>query len=416
MIMNQVAALTEHSFRHEYGRLVAALTRNLGIRQLDEVEDAVQSALMKAMNAWSRHGMPTDPPGWLYRTARNELVDRLRRARTWKNIHHELSQQCTTASEEVIHWSEPLEDDQLRMLFVCCHPALGIEAQITFALKTLCGFSVDEIAHAFLTSEAAIHKRLTRAKETLREEALDPNDLTNEAIQQRLTSVQTILYLLFNEGYNSHHPDAFIRVDLCEEAVRLTQLLIQNPSTSTTDTQALFALMLFHAGRLQARVNSTGGLVLLDEQDRDQWDWSLIKTGFSCLERSAQGEVITKYHLEAAIAAEHCQALSFDQTNWQRIDELYELLYRMEPTAIHALNRSIALAYLHGPRAGINWLSKLHPDDAPPGYHHWPAVLGELHRRQGELQKAMMYFEQALAMSPPPAERQFLEMRRQQCI
>jgi len=201
-----------------------------------------------------------------------------------------------------------------------------------------------------------------------------------------------------------------------EEAVRLTQLLIQNPGTSTPDTQALFALMLFHAGRLQARVNSTGGLVLLDEQDRDQWDWSLIKTGFSWLERSAQGQVITKYHLEAAIAAEHCQALSFDQTNWQRIDELYELLYRMEPTAIHALNRSIALAYLHGPRAGINWLSKLHPDGAPPGYHHWPAVLGELHRRQGELQKAMTYFDQALAMSPPPAEKQFLEMRRRQCV
>jgi RNA polymerase sigma factor (sigma-70 family) len=414
--MNQVAQLTEHSFRHEYGRLVAALTRNLGIRQLDEVEDAVQSALMKAMNAWARHGMPTDPAGWLYRTARNELVDRLRRANTWKNIQQALSQQSATTSEDTINWSEPLEDDQLRMLFVCCHPALGVEAQITFALKTLCGFNASEIAHAFLTSEATIHKRLTRAKETLREEALDPNDLTEIAIQERLASVQTILYLLFNEGYNSHHPDNFIRFDLCEEAVRLTQLLIQNPSTASPDTMALFALMLFHAGRLQARVNEAGGLVLLDEQNRDQWDWSLIKTGFTWLERASVGEVITKYHLEAAIAAEHCQALSFDQTNWKRIDELYELLYRMEPTAIHALNRSIALAYLHSPQAGITWFNKLHSKDAPPGYHHWPAVLGELHRRQGDLAKARGYFEQALAMSPPSAERAYLEMRREQCL
>lgn len=414
--MNHVAQLTEHSFRHEYGRLVAALTRNLGIRQLDEVEDAVQSALMKAMNAWARHGMPTDPSGWLYRTARNELIDRLRRARLWKNIHHELSQQSMANDDEAFAWSEPLEDDQLRMLFVCCHPALGVEAQITFALKTLCGFNAGEIAHAFLTSEATIHKRLTRAKETLREEALDPNDLTNEAIHNRLTSVQTILYLLFNEGYNSHHPDDFIRIDLCEEAVRLTQLLIQNPSTASPDTQALFALMLLHAGRLQARVNSLGGLVLLDEQDRSQWDWSLIYAGFDWLESSACGEVMTKYHIEAAIAAEHCKAINFDQTNWKFINQLYELLYRMEPTAIHALNRAIALAYLHGPLAGITWLNKAHANDAPPGYHHWPAVLGELHRRQGDLSKAREYFEQALFLMPPPAERAYLEKRREQCV
>lgn len=414
--MTTIAQLTEHTFRHEYGRLVAVLTRNLGIARLDEVEDAVQSALLKAMHTWPRQGMPNDPPGWLYRTARHDLIDRFRRAQTWKNIQADLEYlhndhlPSESSAMKVVH------DDQLRMLFVSCHPSLSTEAQITFALKTLCGFSVPEIAHALLSSEASIHKRLTRAKEALREQALDPNDLNEANLTERLQSVQTILYLLFNEGYNSHHPDALIRLDLCEEAVRLTQFLLHHPTTNTPDSQALFALMLLHAGRFQARLNATGGLVLLDEQDRSQWDWSLIKTGFDWLERSAQGEVMTKYHLEAAIAAQHCQALSFDQTNWQYINELYDLLYRMEPTAIHALNRSIALAYLSGPQAGIAWLSKQHRDDAPPGYHHWPAVLGELHRRQGDMAKALTYFDQALAMSPAPAERQFLEMRRQQCL
>lgn len=413
--MPTVAELTEHTFRHEYGRLVAVLTRNLGISQLDEVEDAVQTALMKAMHTWPRQGTPSDPPGWLYRTARHHLIDRLRRVKTWKNIQADLTYLQRDESLTPNMAGNIVQDDQLRMLFVSCHPALRAEAQITFALKTLCGFSVPEIASALLVSEASVQKRLTRAKEALREQSLDPNELSESNLQERLQSVQTILYLLFNEGYNSHQPDLLIRMDLCEEAVRLTQFLLDHPTTSTPDSQALFALMLLHAGRFQARVNSTGGLVLLDEQDRNQWDWSLIQIGFDWLTRSAMGNTISKYHLEAAIAAEHCKAVTFDQTNWQNINQLYELLYRMEPTAIHALNRSIALAYLNGPHAGIAWLSKNHPDDAPPGYHHWPAVLGELHRRQGQLKQALVYFDQALSMSPPSAEREFLEKRKRQC-
>lgn len=413
--MTSVAQLTEHTFRHEYGRLVAVLTRGVGIGQLEEVEDAVQSALLQAMHVWPRQGLPDDPPGWLYRTARHQLIDRFRRQRTWRNIQAELEYQHTETAPEINLSNDIMRDDQLRMLFVSCHPALGVEAQITFALKTLCGFSVSEIAHALLSSEASIHKRLARAREALREDALDPSDLRPSHLQERLPAVQTILYLLFNEGYNSHHPDALIRQDLCEEAVRLTQFLVQDETTNTQDSQALFALMLLHAGRFAARVSETGGMVLLDEQDRSLWDWPLIQTGFNWLERSAQGNVITKYHLEAAIAAEHCKAITFEQTNWKFINQLYELLYRMEPTAIHALNRAIALSYQNGPQAGIAWLNQLHSDDAPPGYHHWPAVLGELHRRQGETAQAKAYFDQALAMSPPAMERQYLERRRGQC-
>lgn len=413
--MTSVAQLTEHTFRHEYGRLVAVLTRKYSIRLLDDIEDVVQTALLKAMHTWARLGMPSDPSGWLYRTAQHELIDRLRRQKTWSKIEKELTRQSSTTQMDQPAGTEPMDDDQLRMLFVSCHPALGVEAQITFALKTLCGFSVPEIAHALLTSEASIHKRLTRAKETLREVSLSPNDLTEADLSERLAAVQTILYLLFNEGYNSHHPDSLIRMDLCEEAVRLTQFLIQHPLTSTSDTQALFALLLLHAGRLQARISATGTLVLLDEQDRTLWDWSLLRTGCSWLERAATGEELSKYHLEAAIAAEHCQALTFEATNWQVIDRYYALLYQMEPTAVHALNRAIAMAYVSSPRTAIAWLMQEHPEGAPAGYHHWPAAVGELYRRMGDTATALGYFEKALAMSPPPMEGEFLQRRCEQC-
>lgn len=411
-----IEQLTEHTFRHEYGRLVANLSRRFSIRLLEDIEDAVQSALLKAMHSWPRQGLPPDPSAWLHRAASNLLIDKLRRQRTWNKIEKDLQYQHEESQPEVRPPLDHHMDDQLRMLFVSCHPSLGTEAQITFALKTLCGFSVPEIAHALLTSQASIQKRLTRAKETLRSESLNPDDMTESQLVERLPAVQTILYLLFNEGYNSHHPEALIRMDLCEEAVRLTQFLIQHAPTSTPDSQALFALMLLHAGRLQTRLNAAGNLVLLDEQDRSAWDWSLIRTGFTWLERAAAGNIISKYHLEAAIAAEHCRAISFAETQWNVIEQCYALLYTMEPTAVHALNRAIALAYLHGPQAGISWLNKSYPNGAPAGYHHWPAAVGELHRRKGDNETALKYFEQALSMSPPSAEKAFLEMRKQQCI
>lgn len=407
--MTSAAQLTEHTFRHEYGRLVAILTKRFGIAHLEDIEDVVQSALLKAMHTWPRQGVPDQPSAWLHRTARHELLDRLRRANRWQKIAQHLQHQGAEVEDEP-GIDEGLDDAQLRMLFVTCHPELGTEAQVTFALKTLCGFSVHEIAHALLTSEASIHKRLTRARDTLRQQSLNPTELDVTEIPARLDAVHTILYLLFNEGYNSHHPDHFIRMELCQEAVRLTQFLIDHPQTNTPTSQALLALMLLHAGRLQARQDDTGALVLLDEQDRSQWDWSLIRAGCHWLEQAAAGEVLSKYHLEAAIAAEHCQARTFAETKWDLIDRYYELLFRLEPTAIHALNRAIALAYVQGPRAGLAWLQQ-HGGDAPAGYHHWPAAVGELHRRLGDLPTARRYFEEALAMQPPATERAFLEKR-----
>jgi RNA polymerase sigma factor (sigma-70 family) len=408
------AQLAEHTFRHEYGRLVAILSKRFGYQHLEDIEDVVQSSLLKAMHTWARQGVPENASAWLYRAARHELLDRLRRQQRWNKIAHQLQHQAQEAEALEEPAIDPLDDAQLRMLFVACDPALSVEAQITFALKTLCGFSIPEIAHALLTTEAGIYKRLTRAREALQQAALNPAEYDISHSLERLSAVQTILYLLFNEGYNSHHPDQLIRYDLCEEAVRLTQFLLDFPATATPETKALFALMFLHAGRFQSRMNEAGTLVLLDEQDRTLWDWSLIRVGCNWLEQASTGETITKYHLEAAIAAEHCHALKFEDTHWAVIDRCYETLYRMEPTAVHALNRAIALSYLHGPRAGLAWLAEQQPE-APAGYHHWPAAVGELHRRLGDHATARKYFQEALAMTPPPVERAFLEKRREQC-
>lgn len=407
--MTQPAQLVEHYFRHEYGRVVSILCHRFGQQHLDAIEDSVQSALQRAMKTWPRHGIPADPAGWIFLAARNVLVDLLRRDKTWQQIHQNLSQQQSQSEDTVEATS--YTGEQLKMLFACCHPSIPIESQIALALKTLCGFSIREIAHSLLTTEANIHKRLQRAKVKLREEAISVEEELNLQQQaERLSAVQLILYLLFNEGYNSQHSDELIRHDLCEEAMRLVVLLLQSPAHAVPSTAALYALMLLHIARFAARLSSAGELLLLEEQDRTLWDQAAIRAGFAWLNRAATGEELSKYHLEAALAAEHCRAASFSETNWNRIEELYSLLHTLEPSSIHALNQAIAKAYLHGPRSAIHWLHSSH-SSGPDQYHLWPAVLGELHRRTGETETARKYFEEALTLCTSSAEQALLRKR-----
>jgi RNA polymerase sigma-70 factor (ECF subfamily) len=405
--------LVEHYFRHEYGRLVAALTRHLGVRRLDLVEDVVQAALLRAMQTWSRRGVPADPAGWLFAVARHAALDALRRDKTWQAVHDRLPAEETSPSPEP-HFPAEIADDQLRMLFVCCHEAVPAESQIALALKTLCGFNAAEIARGLLTTEANIRKRLTRAKEQLRAIALDPGTLAEPDIQSRLEAVHTILYLLFNEGYNSSQPDELIRLDLCQEAVRLGLLLAEHPLTATPVSKALLALMLLHAARFDARLNHQGELLLLEEQDRTKWDLRIIHEGLIWLGRSGEGNMLSRYHLEAAIAAEHCIAPTFAETNWPRIVAFYEKLYELAPTPVHALNRAIAVAHVHGPQAG---LASLLPqeNDSLRGYQYWHASLGELHRRLGQTDQARQHFTSALRLTTSQAERDLLLKRLVQC-
>jgi RNA polymerase sigma-70 factor (ECF subfamily) len=294
----------------------------------------------------------------------------------------------------------------LRLLFVCADPAIPPESQLVLALKTLCGFSTEEIALRLFQSEDAVHKRLQRSRARLREHAemqsIDP---------ERVHGVLHMLYLLFNEGYSSAQSDRLIRRELCDEALRLALMLKEDPAGALPETDALVALMCFHAARFDARVDGMGGLLLLEEQDRSLWDRELVQRGLVHLARSARGETLSRYHAEAGIAAEHCLAPSYAETNWDEILRLYEVLERLAPSPLNVLNSAIALAEWKGPQAGLAALEAI---DAPSwllGYYLWDATLGELYRRCGNRDRALAHTRRALAAAPTNAEKALLERR-----
>ena len=297
----------EHFFRHEYGRLVALLTRKVGVRHLARVEDAVQGALMAALTAWTASRIPDDPGAWLYRVASNNLIGDLRRgAGRLRILERAASAVLGAGRAQAPRFAAEVADDMLRMLFVCCDDAIPRESQLVLALKTLCGFSTGEIALRLFTSEANVYKRLARARGRLRRAPLDLGTPSLDALMSRLPSVHAVLYLLFNEGYLSANADEAIRRELCDEAIRLATLLAEHSVGAVPETFALLALMHLHAARLAARQDGGGGLLLLEEQDRALWDREQMAQGAEWLARSAGGDVFSRYHAEAAIAAEHC--------------------------------------------------------------------------------------------------------------
>lgn len=388
--------LPEHWFRHELGRLVSILARRFGFHRMELCEDAAQTALLQATRSWSQ-ALPDDPGAWLYRVAHNCVLDELRREKRDERYLGEVHAE---------HAQQEAHDDVLRLLFVCADPAIPPESQLVLALKTLCGFSTEEIALRLFQSEDAVHKRLQRARARLREHAevqpIDPD---------RVHSVLPMLYLLFNEGYSSAQPDRMIRRELCDEALRLALMLREDPAGAIPETDALIALICFHAARFDARVDAMGGLLLLDEQDRSRWDRELIGRGLDHLGRSARGETPSRYHVEAGIAAEHCLAPSFAETRWEEIVRLYELLERIAPSPLNVLNRAIALAEWKGPDAGLAALDAIEAPSWLRGYYLWDATLGELHRRRGDLDRALAHTTRALAGAPTRAEKALLERR-----
>lgn len=404
--------LVEHFFRHGYGRLVAMLVRRVGVEHLALVEDAVQSALESALAAWSARGAPDDPTAWLYRVAYNRLVEELRRrtgrARILERAGAELGD---PADPPTARFADEIDDDLLRMLFLCCDEALPPESQLVLALKTLCGFSTSEIALRLFTSEANVHKRLARARERLREAAPALQTPPLAAMRSRLAGVHAVLYLLFNEGYLSAHPVEAIRRELCDEAIRLAELLADHAVGAAPETFALLALMHLHVARLGARVDATGGLLLLEEQDRSRWDRDRIAIGAAWLERSATGEVFSRWHAEAGIAAAHCFAPSFAETRWDEIAELYAMLERIAPSPLHTLNRAVAVAERRGAEAGLGVLDGLSPPGWRVGSYLWDAVLADLHRRAGHRAVAAQHRERALASAPTDAVRGLLRRR-----
>jgi RNA polymerase sigma-70 factor (ECF subfamily) len=414
--MTEPRALVEHFFRHEFGRLVAVLTRSLGVRRLDLVEDVVQSALMQALETWSRRGVPEDPAGWLYRTARNQAIDAWRReqihAKALPRVADEAERHAAPAEA---HFADEIGDEPLRLLFVCCHEDVPAESRVAFALRTLCGFSTAEIARGLLTTEANVQKRVERARDRLRNLDVEFEAPAAPQLGARLDAVLSVIYLLFSQGCHATHADVPIRRDLCDEARRLAKMLANHPVGDVPAAHALLALMCFHAARFDARVAGDGGIVLLEQQDRASWSWNDMREGMEWLARSATGNEMTRYHLEAGIAWEHCRAPTVADTDWGRIAQLYEALDRIAPSPIHALNRAVADAYLHGPQAGLDRLAAVHPENVPARYPGWHAVIGELHFRLGQYAAAERAWQEALALTTASADQEFLRRRLVEC-
>jgi RNA polymerase sigma factor (sigma-70 family) len=406
-------ALVEHFFRREYGRLVALLTHKTGLRHIELVEDAVQGALLAALTAWTAQGLPEDPSAWLYRVAHNNLMGELRRRAARLRILERAGDAVAGSGEPPSppYFADEVADGMLRMLFVCCDDAMPRHSQLVLALKTLCGFSAAEIALRLFTSEANVYKRLARARARLREAPLDDQTPPLETLRSRLPSVQRVLYLLFNEGYLSAHAEQAIRRELCDEAIRLATLLAEHPVGAVPETFALLALMHFHAARLESRLDAMGALLLLEEQDRSRWDRESMRLGAEWLRRSASGEAFSRFHAAAGIAAEHCFAPSFGQTRWSEISDLYAMLERIDPSPLHTMNRAVAVAEWQGPQAGLALLQGLAAPAWLGGSYLWHAVLGDLHRRAGNVELALRHSEQALASAPTDAVRELLRRR-----
>jgi RNA polymerase sigma-70 factor (ECF subfamily) len=403
----------EHFFRHAYGKLVAVLVRRVGVQHLGLVEDAVQGALMAALTAWVMRGVPVQPEAWLHRVAHNNLMGNLRRDAGRARILEGATANDEEPAEDGVspHFDGEVRDEMLRMLFVCCDNALPQESRLALALKTLCGFGVSEIASRLFTTEANVHKRLARARERLRQFPVDTETPPLDALQARLPSVHAVIYLLFNEGYLSSQQEHAVRRELCDEAIRLGSLLATHPVGATPETFALLALMHLHAARLGGRQDASGGLLLLEEQDREQWDKAGIQVGMQWLVRSSSGESFTRFHAEAGIAAQHCLAPSFADTNWEEIAGLYAMLERIDPSPLHILNRAVATAEWKGPAAGLALLDGLVPPGWLTGHYLWAAVLADLHRRAGHVDPAEEYRAQALASAPTERVRDVLSRR-----
>jgi RNA polymerase sigma-70 factor (ECF subfamily) len=410
-----VAPLVEHFFRREAGRLVSVLTRLFGWRNFDLVEDMVQATLTDALQVWGVRGVPDNPSGWVHRVARNKILDALRRDRIGERVLGEWAAARPAHAEglDELFFDSEIEDSQLRMMFACCHPRLARADQLALTLKALCGFGNSEIARALLVHEETVKKRLQRATRDLIDHhiALEPpaaGELTG-----RLDSVHQVLYLLFNEGYSSSDGERAIRADLCEEAARLCHLLCGRFGTPAT--HALMALMLFHAARLDARLDQRGSLLLMEEQDRGKWDQGLIRRAQEYLDLSAEGTVISAFHLEAGIAYHHCTAASYADTDWPAILRLYDALLALQRSPVYLLNRAIVVAQIEGPHAGIRALDEAGQDPALRHYHLFDATLGEFYRRAGDLARARHHLEAARRMTNSPFDRELIDRRLSDC-
>lgn len=408
--MDDLRATVEAVFRRESGRIIASLIRIS--RSFDLAEEAMQDAFTAALIHWNQNGFPANPSAWITATAQRKLVDYARREQTRRSKEGELRYQANVTNNLELESGMTCssEDDRLRLIFTCCHPALNKEAQIALTLRTLGGLTTSEIAHAFLVAEPTLAQRLVRAQRKIQQARIPYQVPPPHALPDRLSAVQAVLYLIFNEGYIASAGDNLIRRELCTEAINLARTLCEL-MPGVPENLGLLALMLLHDSRRDTRVSGSGELIPLEEQDRTLWNADQIGEGLQLVERALRLHNIGPYQLQAAIAAIHAEAKKASDTDWQQIAALYEELLRLHPSATIALNHAVAVAMSEGPDAGLILLDSIAGSSSLNGYHLYHAARADLLRRMSRNQEALAAYRFALSLTSNAVERRYLRRR-----
>ena len=404
----QVRDSIDHLFRHHAGQMVSVLARKFGIANIELIEDSVQDAMIAAMKKWPYIGVPENQSAWLIQTAKNRAIDQLRRSAKSDSIDA-AETDVAEISRDAVRFEGELNEDQVRMMFACCHPDVPADSRVALTLKIVGGFSVGEIARAYLAKDDAIAKMLTRAKQKLR--LLELEIPAGDGLNERLDSVLRVLYLMFNEGYSASEGSDLVRRDLCNEAIRLVRILLEHHLTSLPKTYALSSLFLFQAARLTTRSNAEGDLLLLADQDRSLWDRTLIAAGLENFRRAASGNDLSDYHLEAEIASVHALAPDYASTDWPRILRCYDDLMQRRFSPVVALNRCVAIGEAHGPEQALNELAELGKNYLMTSFNLYHITRGHFLAASGQFNDAAASYKRSAALTKNESVLRFISRK-----
>ncbi len=403
------AQAIELTIREDYGRILASLVKSVGDLQL--AEDVLQDAIEAALGNWQQHGLPNSPAAWLIQTARRKAIDRFRRDATWAKLKPELTYLTELEnSQQTVDESEEIPDKRLELIFTCCHPALDQKTQIALTLRTLGGLTTDEIARAFLDKPSAMAQRLVRAKKKISLAGIPYEVPASDILPERLETVLSVIYFIFNEGYAASSGNQVTRGDLSDEAIRLARITVQL-LPERAEVTGLLALMLLHDSRRKARQNKKGELTALQFQDRKLWDQSKILEGTTLIKQALKKQQIGPYQLQASISALHAEAKNWEHTDWPQINALYELLYRMHPSAVVRINQSIAMSYATSIKAAIDLLKQVKASTQINDYQPWYVAMADLLDRDGKRDESIPLLEKAIELTDNDAEKQFLQKK-----